>query len=158
MPKTSAGILPFRSGPDGGLEVLLVHPGGPFWKDKDAHAWSVAKGEHGPDEEPMAAADREFAEEVGAPAPVGPRLDLGVVRQSSGKVVHVWAVRAGHLPEGSVVSNTFEMEWPPRSGIMRSFPEVDRVEWTALPEARRRLVRAQVAFIDRLVDHVDPGR
>ena len=154
MPQTSAGILPYRAGSDGQLEVLVVHPGGPFWKHKDAQAWSVAKGEYWPDEEPLAAAEREFAEELGVPAPGGPRRDLGEVRQSSGKVVRVWAVEAADLVDGSVASNTFEMEWPPGSGVVQAFPEVDRAEWMAVPEARLRLVPAQVAFLERLVDQV----
>lgn len=154
MAKTSAGILPFRFGSDGELEVLVVHPGGPFWKDKDAHAWSVAKGEHGTDEEPLAAAEREFAEELGFPAPAGPRLDLGEVRQGGGKVVRAWGVEAGDLPDGAVASNTFEMEWPPRSGTVQVFPEIDRAQWMTAPDARLRLVRAQVAFLDRLAEHV----
>jgi predicted NUDIX family NTP pyrophosphohydrolase len=154
MPKTSAGLLPFRATPDGSLEVLLVHPGGPFWKDKDDHAWSVAKGEHGPDEDALAAAEREFAEETGWPAPPGDRLDLGEVHQSSGKVVRAWAVEGADLSIECVVSNRFELEWPPRSGVMCSFPEVDRAEWTDLATARIRLVRAQVVFLDRLLERV----
>jgi predicted NUDIX family NTP pyrophosphohydrolase len=152
--KTSAGILPYRRDPGGAIEVVLVHPGGPFWQDKDEHAWSVAKGEYGAGEEPLDAAEREFAEELGFPAPPGPRLDLGEVRQSSGKVVRVWAVRADDLSLGAVASNEFELEWPPRSGTMRSFPEVDRAEWMDLAVARLRVVRAQEAFLDRLVEQV----
>lgn len=153
--KTSAGILPYRVAPDGGIEVLLVHPGGPFWKDRDEHAWSVAKGEHGPDEDPLVAAEREFAEEVGAPAPPGLRIDLGTVRQGSGKTVHVWALLAEDLPLEGLASNEFDLEWPPNSGIIRSFPEVDRAEWMPLDRARPRLVRAQEAFLDRLISQVD---
>ena len=150
----SAGLLAYRGAPDG-TEFLLVHPGGPFWKDRDAHAWSVAKGEYGPDEEALDAAEREFAEELGITAPAGPRIDLGEVRQSSGKVVRAWAVEVDDLPAGAVVSNTFELEWPPRSGVLQAFPEVDRAEWMTVDEARGRLVRAQVAFLGRLVDLVD---
>ncbi|MGO8872995.1 MAG: NUDIX domain-containing protein [Acidimicrobiales bacterium] len=147
----SAGLLPYRIGADGALEVMLVHPGGPFWKHKDEHAWSVAKGECGPGEDPRDAADREFAEEVGVPAPRGRRHDLGEVRQSAGKVVRIWAVEAATLMVGHVHSNEFEVEWPPRSGVIRSFPEVDRAEWTSVEVARSRLVRAQVEYLDRLL-------
>ncbi len=158
MPKISAGILPYRGGTDGPVEVLLVHPGGPFWAHKDDHAWSVAKGETLQDEELMVAAEREFAEELGFPAPVGPRVDLGEVRQSSGKVVRVWAVRVDDVPLDSMASNEFEMEWPPNSGVLQSFPEVDRAEWMTLARARSRLVRAQGEFLDRLVAHVGGDR
>ena len=158
VPKTSAGILPFRTGPGGGLEVLLVHPGGPFWVGRDLHAWSVAKGEYGADEEALDTAEREFVEELGVPVPVGRLIDLGEVRQGGGKVVRVWAVETEDLADGPVHSNTFEMEWPPRSGVVRIFPEIDRSEWTTVAGARLRLVRAQVAFLDRLIDHVGTGR
>ncbi len=155
--KTSAGILPYRVGPHGSIEVLLVHPGGPYWKNKDEHAWSVAKGEHGPDEEPLDAAEREFAEEVGAPVPAGTRVDLGSVRQGSTKTVRVWALRVDEFPLEGLASNEFDMEWPPNSGVIQSFPEVDRVEWMDLDRARTRVVRAQGAFLDRLVDYVSGG-
>jgi predicted NUDIX family NTP pyrophosphohydrolase len=155
MPKTSAGLLPFRDAPDGSVEVLLVHPGGPLWKDRDDHAWSVAKGEYGPDEGALAAAEREFAEETGWPAPPGDRLDLGEVRQSGGKIVRAWAVAGADLSTERVVSNRFELEWPPRSGVMCSFPEVDRAEWTDIATARTRMVRAQVLFLDRLLERVE---
>jgi predicted NUDIX family NTP pyrophosphohydrolase len=154
-PIRSAGILPYRMRADGGIEVLLVHPGGPFWSGKDLQAWSVAKGEYGEDEPAEHAAEREFAEELGRPAPPGPRVDLGEVRQRSGKQVRVWAVEVDDLPVSDVVSNTFEMEWPPRSGRRQSFPEVDRAEWMSLEAARVRLVRAQVEFLDRLVASVE---
>ena len=136
MPKLSAGLLPYRFAEDGSLAVLLVHPGGPFWKNKDAHAWSIPKGEYQDGEDPEQAADREFAEELGLPVPDGPRIDLGTIRQASGKYVRAWAVQAGHLVTDAVVSNRFEMEWPPKSGTMREFPEVDRAEWMTI--ARRR--------------------
>jgi predicted NUDIX family NTP pyrophosphohydrolase len=154
MPTRSAGILPYRRRADRGIEVLLVHPGGPFWSGKDDHAWSVAKGEYTEDESPEHAAEREFAEELGMPAPPGPRVDLGEVRQRAGKLVRVWAVEVDDLPVSDVTSNTFEMEWPPRSGRLQSFPEVDRAEWVSLGAARVRLVRAQVDFLDRLVASV----
>ena len=126
MPKLSAGLLPYKFAEDGSLAVLLVHPGGPFWKNKDAHAWSIPKGEYQEGEDPEQAADREFAEELGLPVPDGPRIDLGTIRQASGKYVRAWAVHAEHLVTDAVVSNRFEMEWPPKSGTMREFPEVDR--------------------------------
>jgi predicted NUDIX family NTP pyrophosphohydrolase len=154
--KTSAGLLPYRVADDGTLTVFLVHPGGPFWKNKDAHVWSIAKGEYEPGDDPALTAEREFEEEVGVPAPGGARLDLGTVRQSSGKLVRAWAVRAEDLSVTTVVSNEFEMEWPPKSGTMQSFPEVDRAEWMTIAEAEPRLVAAQVAFLDRLVSALAP--
>jgi predicted NUDIX family NTP pyrophosphohydrolase len=148
--KPSAGLLLHRDGPDG-PEVLIAHMGGPFWARKDDGAWSIPKGEHEDDEDPLAAAEREFAEEMGAPAPSGERADLGEVRQSGGKRVRVWAVR-GDFDADAIVSNTFELEWPPRSGRLQAFPEVDRAAWFGLDEARRKLVRGQVAFLDRLAE------
>jgi predicted NUDIX family NTP pyrophosphohydrolase len=149
MPKVSAGLLLYRRR-GGEVEVLLVHPGGPYWARKDDGAWSVPKGEHGPDEEPLQVAFREFREELGVdpPADASPAF-LGEVRQSGGKHVSAWAM-LGELDVGSVRSNTFTMEWPPKSGALREFPEVDRAEWFGLEDARRKLVRGQVAFVDRL--------
>ena len=158
MPKTSAGILPYRGGTDAPVEVVLVHPGGPFWARRDEHAWSVAKGETLPDEDPLAAAEREFAEELGFPAPRGPRPRPRRGPSARGKVVHVWAVRSGDLPLEAVASNRFEMEWPPNSGTMQLFPEVDRAEWMTVARARTRLVRAQAEFLDRLLVHIEGGR
>jgi predicted NUDIX family NTP pyrophosphohydrolase len=144
--KRSAGILLYRDGP----EVLLVHPGGPFWASKDAGAWSIPKGEHDDAEDAQACALREFAEETGsAPAP-GELTDLGTVRQKSGKVVQAWAL-AGDLDADAIRSNTFELEWPPRSGRRQTFPEVDRAAWFPLEEARARINPAQAAFLDRLL-------
>ncbi len=131
-----------------------MHPGGPFWATKDAGAWSVVKGEYADGEEASAAAEREFAEEVGVPAPPGPRIDLGQVKQASGKLVRVWAVEAPDFEVDQVASNRVEMEWPPRSGRRQSFPEVDRAEWMSAETARVRLIRAQVAFVDRLADRL----
>lgn len=131
--------------------MLLVHPGGPFWRNKDEHAWSIPKGEHAEDEEPRQAAEREFGEELGMPVPAGPWLDLGEVRQSGGKWVRAWAVEVDDLPVDEFVSNEFEVEWPPRSGQRRSFPEVDRAEWTDVATARQRLVQAQVQLVERLL-------
>jgi predicted NUDIX family NTP pyrophosphohydrolase len=148
VPRTSAGLLLHRHR-DGELEVLLVHPGGPFWARKDAGAWSVPKGEYEPTEDPRAAARREFAEELGSPPPEGPALDLGEVAQKGGKRVRAWAV-AGDLDVTTVVSNTFEMEWPPRSGRRQTFPECDRAEWFGLDAAAAKLLGAQRPFLDRL--------
>lgn len=155
MTRSSAGLVLYRTGPNG-LEVLLVHPGGPAWSKRDAGAWSVPKGEYDPSEEPLAAARREFQEELGSPPPAGPTIDLGEVRQKSGKRVRAWAV-PGDLDIADVHSNTFTMEWPPRSGQLRTFPEVDRAEWFALPAARERVNPAQVALLDRLEQAVRAG-
>jgi predicted NUDIX family NTP pyrophosphohydrolase len=145
----SAGLLLYRRGPSG-LQVLLGHMGGPFWSRKDAAAWSIPKGEYVADEDPLAAARREFLEELGAPPPPGEPVALGPVRQRNGKVVTVWA-QAGDFDATGAVSNTFEMEWPPRSGRFQSFPEIDRAEWFDLDIARERIVAGQVEFLDRLV-------
>jgi predicted NUDIX family NTP pyrophosphohydrolase len=158
--KRSAGLLLFRipsHGGDSTVEVLLAHMGGPFWAAKDAGAWSVPKGEYEPDEQPVAAARREFLEELGLPAPDGPLIDLGDVRQSGGKVVSVWAVR-GDLDPAAVRPGTFEMEWPRGSGRLQTFPEIDRVAWLALDDARARIVGGQRAFLDRLAEAVATGR
>ena len=149
MPKLSAGLLVHRR-TGGELEVLLVHPGGPFWAKKDDGAWSVPKGEYEPDEDPLGVALREFEEEIGAEPPDhATAVSLGELRQPSGKVVRAWAVE-GDLDVSEVRSNTFEMEWPPRSGRTQEFPEVDRAGWFGLEEARRKLLRGQVGFLDRL--------
>jgi predicted NUDIX family NTP pyrophosphohydrolase len=145
--RRSAGLVLYRSGP-AGTEVLLVHPGGPVWARRDLGAWSIPKGEHEPAEE-LSAARREFAEELGTPPPDGEVLDLGEVHQKSGKVVRAWGL-AGDLDAGAIHSNTFEMEWPPRSGRRAAFPEVDRAQWFALTEAREKINPAQVALLDRL--------
>jgi predicted NUDIX family NTP pyrophosphohydrolase len=146
--RRSAGILVYRRR-DGLLEVLIGHMGGPFWARRDAGGWSVPKGELDAGEEPLAAARREFAEELGRPAPDGPMLELGELRQASGKVVTVWAVE-GDLDPADVVPGTFAMEWPKGSGRLQEFPELDRVEWCDLPTARDRLVAGQRPFLDRL--------
>lgn len=150
MPSHSAGLLPYRFGGDRTLEVLIVHPGGPFWAHKDDGAWSVAKGEYEPGQDPEEAASREFAEELGQESPPGTRIDLGELRQPSGKLVRVWAVE-GDLDVEHVVSNEFEMEWPPRSGRRQSWPEVDRAEWVSAASAKRKLCKGQVAFVEQLV-------
>ena len=151
MPQLSAGLLLYRA-PAGVVEVLIAHPGGPFWARKDAGAWSIPKGEYPDDEDPWRAAQREFAEELGVPAPDGPRIDLGALKQPSGKVVTVFAVRAD-LDITDVRSNTFELEWPKGSGTLRSFPEIDRVGWFPVAQAREKLLKGQRAFLDRLMAH-----
>ncbi len=148
MPRRSAGILLHRTRA-GAREVLLVHPGGPFWAKKDLGAWSLPKGEHGEDEDPRTCALREFAEELGSELAGDAELrDLGEVKQRGGKVVRAWAAE-GDVDATAITSNTFSMEWPPRSGRMAEFPEVDRAEWFGLDEARARILPAQAAFLDR---------
>jgi predicted NUDIX family NTP pyrophosphohydrolase len=147
MAARSAGILLHRN--LGGLEVLLVHPGGPFWAKKDEGAWSIPKGEIEPGQNALAAAEREFREETGQEVPTGERLALGEVVQAGGKRVTAWAV-AGDLDPDDLVSNEFEMEWPPRSGDRRSFPEVDRAGWFSLAEANRKINPAQAELLERL--------
>jgi predicted NUDIX family NTP pyrophosphohydrolase len=151
----SAGLLLHRSGP-AGPQVLLGHMGGPFWARKDDGAWSVPKGEHGPEEDPLAAAVREFAEELGSAPPPGAPVALGTVRQSSGKRLTVFAL-AGDLDASAVVSNTFPLEWPRGSGRIQEFPEIDRAAWFGLDDARRAVVRGQRPFLDRLEDLLAPG-
>ena len=149
MAVRSAGILMYR-GKEHDLQVLLVHPGGPFWRNKDLGAWSIPKGEYQPDEDPEAAARREFTEELGV-APAGELQPLGEIRQSGGKRVTAFAV-AGNLDVGAVRSNAFEMEWPPRSGRMEKFPEVDRAAWFALPLAHKKILASQRPLLERLTD------
>jgi predicted NUDIX family NTP pyrophosphohydrolase len=146
---SSAGVLMYRKGANG-LEVLLAHPGGPYYARKDAGSWTIPKGEPAPGEELEAAAAREFSEEVGLPVS-GPLVPLGEVRQKGGKAVHAWAFE-GELPPGFVpTSNTFEMEWPPKSGRRQQFPEIDRAEMFPLEAAREKINPAQALFLDRLV-------
>ena len=147
MPKQSAGILMYRRGPSG-LSVLLVHPGGPFWAKKDLGAWSIPKGEYGPGEDPLGVAVREFEEETGVRLS-GAFRPLGEVRQAGGKRVLAWALE-GDLDPAGIKSNSFEMEWPPRSGRKQSFPEIDRAEWFAADVAREKILASQREFIDRL--------
>jgi predicted NUDIX family NTP pyrophosphohydrolase len=147
---TSAGILLFRPAANA-VEVLLVHPGGPFWAKKDAGAWSIPKGEVGDGEEPLACALRELTEELGSPFSFASEelVELGSVRQKGGKVVHCWAAR-GEFDPAELRSNTFTMEWPPRSGTEREFPEVDRAGWFDLALAREKINPAQAELLDRL--------
>ncbi|HSS05315.1 MAG TPA: NUDIX domain-containing protein [Solirubrobacterales bacterium] len=156
--KESAGVLLFRRGV--ATEVLLVHPGGPFWAKKDLGAWSIPKGELDEGEDPQRCALRELGEELGGAAPsiaVADLTELGSVEQKGGKVVHAWAAEGEFDPE-ALRSNTFELEWPPRSGGLREFPEVDRAEWLDPAQARRKILSAQAPFIDRLLDSLSADR
>ncbi len=148
MPKLSAGILVYRQTPK--LEVFLVHPGGPFWAKKDAGAWSLPKGEHGQDEDAFAAAKREFKEETGHDSPVGEYAELGMVKYGN-KQVTAWAIE-GMVDADHIKSNYFEMQWPPKSGQMQQFPEVDKAGWFTPGAAKTKITQGQAAFIDRLVE------
>lgn len=151
--KVSAGVLLYREGPSG-PEVLLAHPGGPFWQRKDDGAWSIPKGEIQPGEDKRAAALREVAEETGyqpKEARLSASRSLGFIRQKGGKTIYVWALRDDYDP-AELVSNTFQLEWPPRSGQIKQFPEVDRVAWFTLDAARKKILKSQEAFLDRLQD------
>jgi predicted NUDIX family NTP pyrophosphohydrolase len=152
MPKQSAGILMYRQGKDG-LQVLLVHPGGPFWAKKDLGAWSIPKGEYSEGEEPLAVAVREFEEETGL-RPQGDFQSLGELRQPGRKIVTAWAV-PGDFDVTTLKSNTFDMEWPPKSGRKTAFPEVDRGEWFSLDQARQKILPGQKEFVDRLMTIAD---
>jgi len=147
--KQSAGLLLFRKGHGEKMEVLLGHPGGPFWRRKDFGAWSIPKGLISEAEEPLAAAQREFAEETGY-QPRGEPLSLGEAKQPGGKRVHVWAIEDDWNPD-DLESNIFEMEWPPRSGRTQTFPELDRAAWFNIAEARERILKGQAVFLDRLL-------
>lgn len=150
--KRSAGIALFRR-TERGVEVLLGHMGGPYWVRKDDGAWTIPKGEVEPGEDPLAVAQREFEEEIGVPVPPGAVVDLGEVRQAGGKTVEAWAVE-GDLDATTIVSNTFEIEWPPKSGRMETFPEIDRAAWFDLDSARSVIVQGQRPLLERLpVDH-----
>jgi predicted NUDIX family NTP pyrophosphohydrolase len=153
--KHSAGILLFRRGGEG-VELLLVHPGGPFWKKRDEGAWSIPKGEIEPGEEPLAAALRELGEELGPAPQLDPEclIELGSVRQRAGKVVDAWAAEADFDP-AKLASISFEMEWPPRSDTQASFPEVDRAEWFSPDAARAKILPGQAPLVERLLEHLD---
>lgn len=148
----SAGILLYRHR-EGTLEVLLVHPGGPFWRRRDEGSWSIPKGERNADEDGLAVALREFEEELGQPPPRATFIPLGSVRQAGGKTVDAWAAH-GDFDVDRVTSNTFELEWPPRSGKVQRFPEVDRAGWFDAERAREKLNPAQQAFVERLVERL----
>lgn len=149
MPKQSAGLLPYRRA-NGVVEVFLVHPGGPFWASKDTAGWSIAKGEFAEGEEPLAAALREFQEETGLTLE-GHFQPLGSIRQSGGKTVHAWAIEAD-LDPATIVSNTFTMEWPPRSGKTAEFPEIDRAAWFTLETAAEKLHKGQAPLLEKFRD------
>lgn len=151
MAKKSAGILLYRYR-DNITEFLLVHPGGPFWKNKDAAAWSVPKGEF-EEEEPLKAAQREFHEETGLLLP-GPFMELGFIKQKGGKTVYAWATE-GDVDPTQIHSNTFEMEWPPRSGKKQAFPEVDKAEWFTLAVAKEKILEGQVLFLERFMEKIN---
>jgi predicted NUDIX family NTP pyrophosphohydrolase len=146
--KLSAGILMFRKR-ESTLQVFLVHPGGPFWRNKDAGAWSIPKGEYEEREDPLDAAKREFREETGIEAD-GEFLPLGQIKQPSGKLITAWALE-GDCSPSAVRSDMFSMEWPPKSGRQQEFPEVDRADWFTVNEAKKRIVKGQIGFIDRVV-------
>lgn len=151
MPKKSAGLLLFRRNSEASqFEVLLVHPGGPFWRKKDEGAWTIPKGEFTDDEDGFAAAQREFREETGSDAPVGDYIPLKPIKQAGGKIVHAWAIEADFDP-ASLRSNNFSCEWPPRSGRMQEFPEVDRAEWFAPDMAKQKILAKQIPLIDQLL-------
>ena len=154
MARKSAGLLLYRRAPHSQVELLLAHPGGPMWAKRDAGAWTVPKGEFEVGEEALAVALREFEEETGHPPPPGDPIELGDIRQKGGKVVTAWAIE-GDLDPATARSNTFPLEWPPRSGRWITIPEVDRVEWFAPDEARRRIKDTQIPFIDRLLITLD---
>ena len=152
MPRKSAGLLIYREAAHGsGIQVLLVHPGGPFWRNKDSGAWTIPKGEFDDDEEPLEAAKREFTEELGSLPPGGEYFPLKPIKQKSGKIVHAWAVE-GNFDPATLKSNTFSCEWPPKSRRMQEFPEVDRAAWFAPDEAKRKILLAQSALIDQLLE------
>jgi len=153
LSKASAGLLMFRIRP-GELEVLLVHPGGPYFQNKDDGAWTIPKGELAEGEDLLTRAKIEFEEELGI-APSGNWLDLGSIKQKGGKIVYAWAFAGELKNDFELASNTFEMEWPPRSGKVQRFPEVDRASFFAVDEARRKINAAQTAFLDRLIEQLD---
>jgi len=154
MPKQSAGLLVYRH-PNAALEVFLVHPGGPFYAKKDDGVWSIPKGELTEGEDPLAAAQREFHEETGF-AVTGPFTALTPIQQSGGKIVLAWAVAAPHLDPSALHSNTFSLEWPPRSGKSQTFPEVDRAAWFSLPAARVKLLKSQLPLLTQLESALTP--
>jgi predicted NUDIX family NTP pyrophosphohydrolase len=156
MVKLSAGILLFKGRGDD-LRVLLVHPGGPFWAKKDDGAWSIPKGEYDEGEDPLAVARREFEEELGTPPPTGEVIALGEVVQPSRKVITAFAVE-GDFDPAHLMSNTFDIEWPPKSGKVQAFPEVDRAAWFTIAEARSKILTGQAPFIDALVAKLEAGR
>ena len=152
MAKLSAGLLVYRVR-DKTVEVFLVHPGGPFWAKKDEGAWSIPKGEYTEEENPLEAAKREFKEETGFDPPAGKMMELKPIKQPSGKIVSVWAVE-GDFDAAKIKSNLFSMEWPPKSGKQQEFPEVDRAGWFSLEEAKAKIFKGQVGFIEQLIKNL----
>ncbi|WP_247045356.1 NUDIX domain-containing protein [Arthrobacter rhizosphaerae] len=153
MTVRSAGLLLYRWSKSSELEVWIAHMGGPFWARKKDHSWSIPKGEYLDGENPLAAALREFAEEMGSPAPPADYVELGAFRQPSGKVITAFTAESGFDPE-RVVSNTFSLEWPKGSGRVQEFPEIDEARWVREPEARLKLVKGQLSILDALISHV----
>lgn len=154
MAAKSAGLLLYRKAEDGSaVEVLLVHPGGPFWRNKDDGAWSIPKGEFDDDEDPLKAAQREFEEELGVASPRGKYIQLKPIKQKAGKMVHAWAVEGDFDPE-RLKSNTFPQEWPPKSGKIQQFPEVDSAAWFITEVARRKILAGQLPLIDQLLTFI----
>jgi predicted NUDIX family NTP pyrophosphohydrolase len=156
VPRRSAGILLYKRSGDA-VDVLLVHPGGPLWARRDSGAWSIPKGEYGDDEDPQACALREFEEETGTALPPGHLIELGEVKQKGGKVVTAWAAE-GDIDADAVQSNTFTMEWPPRSGRTAEFPEIDRAGWFGFDLAREKLIPAQAELVERLAERLAQAR
>ncbi|MFB9713326.1 NUDIX domain-containing protein [Arthrobacter methylotrophus] len=156
MTVRSAGILLYRESPNAELEVWIAHMGGPFWARKDERAWSIPKGEYLEDEDPLVAAKREFAEEMGVAAPAVGYLELGTFRQPSGKLITAFAAESDFDPE-KIVSNTFDLEWPKGSGVVRSYPEIDDAVWATASVARTKLVGGQVPILDALIQHLGGG-
>ena len=154
MPKQAAGVLLYRIAAGGRVEVLLAHPGGPIWARKDLGAWTLPKGQFGDDEAPLAAARREFEEEMGSPPAADQFLELGAIKQPGGKTVHAFAA-SGEFDTTTVKSNLFSMEWPPRSGRTAEFPEVDRAGWFSIEDARRKILKGQEPFLERLLALVE---
>ncbi|WP_253469106.1 NUDIX domain-containing protein [Paenarthrobacter sp. A20] len=150
----SAGILLYRQTSAGPLELWIAHMGGPFWARKDQHAWSIPKGEFPEDEDPLAAAKREFTEEIGSPPPPTDYELLGVFKQPSGKLITAYAAEASDFQPEQIVSNTFPMEWPKGSGVIKDFPEIDDARWFEVTEARTKLVKGQLPIVDALVRHL----
>jgi predicted NUDIX family NTP pyrophosphohydrolase len=149
MPKKSAGLMLYRrTEPD--PEILLVHPGGPFWRKKDEGAWTIPKGEFSEDEDPLTAAKREFEEETGTKPPAGEFIKLKPIKQANNKIVHAWAIE-GEFDPSTLRSNTFQMEWPPRTGRLEEFPEVDRAKWFTPEEARKKILAGQIPLIEELL-------
>jgi predicted NUDIX family NTP pyrophosphohydrolase len=155
VPKLSAGLLLYRIA-DGDVEVLIGHPGGPFWARKDNGAWSIPKGEYLEGEDPWTVAKREFEEEIGKSPPDGPRIDFTPIKQPSGKIITAFAVR-GDLDLSGTVSNTFTLEWPKGSGKIREYPEIDRVGWFSVAAARSKLLKGQQPLLDRLLTALEDG-